>query len=1376
MGETTRWWTQVRSIFDRAADLPDEDRARFLDEICAGDADLRAEVASLLDAHHDDSHAVATKPFANWRAAVRDDFIDPVADAITPGTDIGGYEIVRLLDEGGMGIVYLARQQAPQRDVAIKILRERSSSPRARRRFEDEAQFLASLRHPAIAAVYDFGVHRISELGEIPFLVMEYIPDASTISEWAANESLREGEIVDLMISIGDAVAHAHQRGVIHRDLKPGNMLIDGDGRPRIIDFGIARVAQPNPAAGGPERTVAQIVGTPRYMAPEQFELDAPSDIRADVFALGVVSYELLTGGAYPWTETTASGTATTIDTASRRVGAPPAPPTRHAPELDPDLEAIVLKAIAARPHERYDSAAEFTADLRRFTKGEPTLARRPTLTRQIRLAARRHPAVATGVFVTAAALVVIATVSTIFAVLATRAGERAHTAQTHAESRLDLVRLAEAQSAIASGNAASARLALEAVRGRVDPWVWNHLWNQAEQSSSTHFVENRDRQAPSFVLNPKGRFAVLTNSSEIVAIDLDSGEQRRAPAPGGSISQFFPRHDGSFAVALCAGDTMAFYEFTGDSWPPDLTPRTAITDIPYSRMAVHPFEPILAGAVADGTIELVDFSAALDAGPNATRDDLRRLAQVEGHGHQTNDIAFNRSGTRFASAGWDYRVHLYDCQLDLETPAASLVAKLIGHTNYIFDVDFSPDSTSLISAGLDGAVKVWDLNGIHRLTSERPPGEVLHFDRPAEVFDDDAQGTTSCAFSLDGKYILTGGGSSVLRIRATHPPPPPDPTREWTQSLSPHEYRVRELLGHQNRISQIQILDNRTAVTTAPDGTLRTWRIDQPESPWRLRVHTSSIYDVRPSFDGRLIYSVAGGNDDSLSVWDAVSGELLSRMFVDEIESPRQMDLAPSGTHAVLVSSIERRATGEEIADHPGASERQHASRIHLIDLSEPSRPVLARNADHELIRFDLPDSSVKSACFLGTDSDLFAVFTTPSNSNECTLLMRLEVDSTGSFIEVETRTLAGVSSSLAGITEYGLVAVIGTSDRMTFNSGWLRLIRPAPTIQTHQIVALPERPTAIAFNSESDRFAIGFARGAIEIWRLDRRSHAVFEQRLPGHHDSVMALAFDDEGDTLFSAGDDTRVHIWNLRSGLSELALDDPLGTLFNLKFSSHTGQLIGASSGSHGRDNVVWVWESHASDAVLNRRAVLRRAHAILYDAFWPPASFDECVARINELGRDDDEARVVALEQAPIRWNHPQRLTDWAMRLAGPTDAGEHDWRLALALTDAVREVQPECGPNSVARALCFYRQGDYESARSNAEAALERLKGRDSAGVTIAHVLIALACHEEGELERGRAALADAADTLLKQSGGDIILRQLLEDARNAYGEDIDRP
>jgi hypothetical protein len=338
---------------------------------------------------------------------------------------IGRYRVLHLVGEGGMGAVYEADQDSPRRTVALKIIKPSIASPELLRRFEQESQALGRLQHPGIAQIYEGGTLDLG-FGPQPYFAMEFIRGLPP-REYAETHHLNTRDRLQIMVKICDAVHHAHQRGIIHRDLKPANILVDQTGQPKILDFGVARVTDSD-ARATYQTNVGQLVGTLAYMSPEQALAD-PLDIdtRSDVYALGVILYELLSG-QLPYTINRKIHEA--IQTIREQDPAPLGVLNR---EFRGDIETIAAKALEKERERRYASAAEMAADIQRCLNDEPIVARPASAVYQLRKFARRNRPLVAGVAVVVAVLIVGTSAIAWYATQATKDRDRALKAETRA-------------------------------------------------------------------------------------------------------------------------------------------------------------------------------------------------------------------------------------------------------------------------------------------------------------------------------------------------------------------------------------------------------------------------------------------------------------------------------------------------------------------------------------------------------------------------------------------------------------------------------------------------------------------------------------------------------------------------------------------------------------------------------------------------------------------------------------------------------------------------------------------------------------------------------------------------------------------------------
>ena len=372
---------RIKEIFEAALQRPPRERSAFLEKTCRNDPALREEVEKLLVIEEED------EDFLERPAITR---LSPEESGVKRvGTRIGPYLIKRLISSGGMGTVYKAEQEFPKRFVAVKVMHRGFLSKSALRRFEFEAQILARLRHPNITQVIESGAHGEGDEA-LPYFVMEFIPEARSLVDYAREENLTIPQRLELFVQVCDAVHYGHQKGIIHRDLKPGNILVDAKGAVKIIDFGVARATEADIYLTTMLTEVGQIIGTLQYMSPEQCEADSSNiDFRSDVYALGVVLYQLLCE-ELPYNV----GEAAVYDAARLIREEPPKKPSTIKRILRGDMETIVLKALEKERARRFQSVAEFSVDIERFLKGEVISAKPAGPLRKLWKWMKRNPKV----------------------------------------------------------------------------------------------------------------------------------------------------------------------------------------------------------------------------------------------------------------------------------------------------------------------------------------------------------------------------------------------------------------------------------------------------------------------------------------------------------------------------------------------------------------------------------------------------------------------------------------------------------------------------------------------------------------------------------------------------------------------------------------------------------------------------------------------------------------------------------------------------------------------------------------------------------------------------------------------------------------------
>ena len=654
MGEDQ--WQNVRDIFEQALDQPEGERGTFVAEACGGDADLERDVLSLLE-HDQQAAADFMRPLDHGP----DDEAHAIDSDPLIGQRVGQFEVTGVIATGGMGAVYEAEQENPRRVIALKILRGGVTSRYALRHFEHESQILASLRHPNIAQVLAAGTHR-SEAASglpVPYFAMEYIPGARTITAFARAGNLGTRDRLKLILQACDAVQHGHQKGIIHRDLKPGNILVGADGQVKIIDFGVARSTDSDVAVTTLHTDVGRLVGTLQYMSPEQCTGDPRElDVRTDVYSLGVVLYELLTDHLpYEVSSTDLYDATRTIRETS------PVRPSHLVPKLRGDVETIVLKAIDKERDRRYPSVDALAADVRRYLRREPIVARPPTVAYLMRKFVARHTwkvaAVGGGGLALLAAMVALA-LGNAWQV-ADQARAAAQQARQVADVRAYGARMIAAEGAVQVFDGGNAARILDETEAEHRGWEWYHLRHRADQSLRTvlehpgeHVILNTSPSLDSVVIT-------WGETGGVTVSDVADGTQRQDLSVAGlSVRHTAFNADGSMLVLAGLDAHRVREDGMLQLWrrAPDGRFRPAASwighDSPICAIAFHPQLDLLIGATCDGHLKVYNLHDPTEAAPPEPAGNFRHPV-VTGHGEEVTSIVFSPDGSLLATPSRDF-------------------------------------------------------------------------------------------------------------------------------------------------------------------------------------------------------------------------------------------------------------------------------------------------------------------------------------------------------------------------------------------------------------------------------------------------------------------------------------------------------------------------------------------------------------------------------------------------------------------------------------------------------------------------------------------------------------------------------------------------
>ncbi|MFO0748902.1 MAG: serine/threonine-protein kinase [Myxococcota bacterium] len=522
---------RLMALFQEICDLDPVECQKRLSDVATEDRSLADELKALLafDTKGPDDVLDITRRGAIGAAALgvalaADRGEQPLPDKI------GRYRIIKKLGEGGMGTVLEAEQSQPKRRVALKVLRADLAGERMRRRFQAEAEALARLTHPGIARVYEAVVD-----GAEPYLVMELV-HGEALDDYIAAHHPSLCDKVTLLARIADAVDHAHKNGVVHRDLKPPNILVEAGLAPKVLDFGIARVLDADTQPGDRMTRSGEIMGTPAYMSPEQTMLDPERiDHRTDVYALGVIAYQVLAGRMpYPIDRSDLVKAFTTI----RELEPIPAGKVRR--ELGGDLEVILKTALAKDPERRYASAAALADDFRRWLAHEPIRARRPSAWYQLSRFARRNRVLVASLGILFAVLVAGVIVSTSLWL----SGEEARAELAH---RVDELVLLQARSTLDDDPTRAVGWL-----GDLSPdasWdrAWAVAWDAVGRGVSSAILRGTTSDVEWVDADPEGGRVVSAGYDGTVRLwDLATGDGRILSGHSGEVNRAMFSPDGS--------------------------------------------------------------------------------------------------------------------------------------------------------------------------------------------------------------------------------------------------------------------------------------------------------------------------------------------------------------------------------------------------------------------------------------------------------------------------------------------------------------------------------------------------------------------------------------------------------------------------------------------------------------------------------------------------------------------------------------------------------------------------------------------------------------------------------------------------------------
>jgi WD40 repeat protein len=1118
-----------------------------------------------------------------------------------PGTKVryfGDYELLEEIARGGMGVVYKARQVSLNRIVALKmILAGQLASPDDVLRFRREAEAAANLDHPNIVPIYEVGEHegqhyfsmKFIEGGSLSATLARRASEGSNVADQKnlalalrARDKGGQRHIAELMVQVARAVHHAHQRGILHRDLKPGNILLDAQGQPHVTDFGLAKRVE-----GDARMTQSgAIVGTPSYMAPEQARSEKVLTTAVDVYSLGAILYELLTGRPPFRAETP-------LDTVLQVLEREPEPPHAIDPKIDRDLDTICLKCLEKEPGKRYGSGEALAGDLDRWLNGEPIVARPSTAWERLVKWARRNPTSAALVLVGSIGsvlLMVVLVVSNLLIAdeqrrtrqeqertqeaLNSERDARHELSKSHEDLKLALAQeeralyrqsIALAHSEWLSNNVRRVEPVLDSCNPHLRHWEWHYLKRLCHPDLLTIRAEGH--------LNS----VAFSRDGQRLAVGGDDHTVRILDATTGREIHFLKGHTQPVACVAFSPDGKYLGSAGGDDETVRIWDMTGGTEVLRSSekqrvnsVAFSPDSQKLAWGGSEGIVKIWDMRI---------RKVVRTIAAPGLLNKWVASVAFSPDGKRLASLGWPKEVNVWDVTSGKRvfTCGGRSASTVFGAYKVLTDHDekvvFSPDGKRLAAAGVgsDGTeVKVWDAGTGQELLSIRG-----HSD-----------GARAVAFSPDSKQLASGGGFFHILGEV----------RLWDARTGQELFTIR---GHTARVASVEFSpDGKRLASAAWDGTAKVWDVTKPQEALTNAGIRGALFRLDFSPDGRRFASVSqrwllprlGIPSYEVAVWDSTTGRevasahALSRMpiaFAFTLQGPY---LAWLGENNVI-----------KVIDV--------VSRREVLNVSELDGEVksLALSLDGQQMAWTRTDKTVKvwstttkkeRFTLRGHSGDLDIVRFSPDGE-------RLATGGADRIIRIwnarngeDLLTLSAHAHPVVSIwfSPNGLLMASLSADKDNHgNMTGTNELKIWDALTGKELNSL--RGFMIgggAFSPDSKYFAVSFMQKEIITLQILDISHGKPLCTLsgdPGPYSlySFTAFAFSPDSDRLVSVGADKAVRLWDAKTGHEIMTLHGHKVALLAAMFSPDGNRLVTAGSDPPLMDgSEVKIWDGTPLD--------------------------------------------------------------------------------------------------------------------------------------------------------------------------------------------------
>jgi WD40 repeat protein/tRNA A-37 threonylcarbamoyl transferase component Bud32 len=1052
-------WERIEAALDEILALPETQWPEASERLADGDTSLLAEIQSLL------ACSGGIDPVLDRRVA------DP--DTALIGKRFGPYAVLALLGHGGMGSVWLAERVDGlfARKVALKLVHPALVGGVTTERFTREREILASLNHPNIARLLDAG---FAEDGQ-PYLALEYVA-GTPLTTYCDDHHLSIRARLELFRQVLAAVQYAHAHLVIHRDLKPANILVTADGQAQLLDFGIAKLLTEGEAKATELTQMGGRALTPDYAAPEQI-VGAPITTAADVYALGVMLYELLTGERPYKLKRDSRGA---LEEAILRTD--PVAPSRAAlsqaaaaaramsagkmsSAFKGDLDTITAKALKKSPTERYATANAFGEDIARYLRGDVVLAQPDTFVYRALKFARRYWV---GIAATGALMLTLAgglAATTYEAKVASAQRDAALEAQLRSLTQTAAARLQSADVPGAMGIILEV-LAHGDAEGGLSPEALTVFQEARAQDALATVLTGHASRVYFAAFSPDGQHLVTASEDRTARIWATASGRQTLVLSGHSAPIMYAAYspDGERVIT-------ASWDKTVRVWDAKTGRQMLLLSGHTNLVRSAEFSPdgrrIVTGSL-DRTARVWDAATG------------RELLRLSGHADQVSFARFSSDGRSVLTASVDKTARLWDAATGRE------MVRLTGHTDRVVHAAFSPDGQRVVTSSVDKTARVWDLSSARELivlsghgrtvnTAEFSP-DGLHVvtasaDNSARIWDV-ATGrqltvmnghrldVNSAVFSSDGRQVLTASDDKTVRL--------------WSVATGPP---VMILSGHQSAVESAQFsTDGRRIVTASDDRTARIWDAATGREVMALVGHQRGLWSASFSSDGGRV--VTTSSDNTARIWDAASGRETTQLIGHEapVESAQ---FSADGRLAVTASYDKTARVWDVATGRERIALRGHTEPVSGVVFSPDNRRVATASFDRTARIWD----AASGQQLLVIDGHLDPVVTA-AYSPDGRRLLTASLDLTARIWDTKT------------------------GDQLMMLSGHPQLVATA------------------AFSPDGRRVVTASPDKTARIWDADTGQQLMV---LP-HPDGVNAAAFSPDGTRVVTASDDALVRIWD------------------------------------------------------------------------------------------------------------------------------------------------------------------------------------------------------------------------------------------------------